>query len=89
MLLQTIRGLEFSMRCRYFPVAGRYYGVTWTLEHEVIFYLLAALVIPHLGRVGLATILACLAAIAYVTQANSDGHIFTTLRADFLAGIAA
>ena len=73
------------------PGSGeRYYAVTWTLEHEVIFYLLAAMAVPRLGRMGLAGILALLVAITYFFQpAFGSIHIFTMVHADFLAGLLA
>jgi exopolysaccharide production protein ExoZ len=73
------------------PGSGeRYYAVTWTLEHEVIFYLLAAIVVPSFGRMGLAAILALLVAITYFFQpALGSIHIFTMVHADFLAGLLA
>lgn len=73
------------------PGSGeRYYAVTWTLEHEVIFYLLAAMIVPRFGRMWLAALLAALASVAYFVKPEfGDIHIFTMVHADFLAGILA
>jgi peptidoglycan/LPS O-acetylase OafA/YrhL len=73
------------------PDSGeRYYAVTWTLEHEVIFYAMAATLIPYVGRWGLAAVLLGLALIArYAEPAFGNIHVFATVHADFLAGIVA
>ncbi len=73
------------------PGSGeRYYAVTWTLEHEVIFYLLAAVIVPIMGRMWLAALLITLAAVAYFFQPQFGNiHIFTMVHADFAVGILA
>jgi len=68
----------------------RYYAVTWTLEQEVIFYLLAATIVPFFGRLTLAAILICLAGTGNILGFSSDEtHILTMAHADFAAGIIA
>ena len=71
------------------PGAGeRYYAVTWTLEHELIFYAMAAAIVPLFGRWGLALALAALTAAAlFFKPTVGSAHIFTPLHADFLAGV--
>jgi peptidoglycan/LPS O-acetylase OafA/YrhL len=73
------------------PGSGeRYYAVTWTLEHELIFYAMAAIIVPLFGRWGLGAALFALAAIAYLfAPAFWKVHLFTTVHADFLAGVLA
>ena len=73
------------------PGSGeRYYAVTWTLEHEVIFYLLAAVIVPWFGRMWLAALLAALVSVAYFVKPEFGNiHIFTMVHADFLVGILA
>jgi peptidoglycan/LPS O-acetylase OafA/YrhL len=67
------------------PNSGeRYYAVTWTLEHEIIFYVLAAIIVPMFGR----AILATLVLITYFFKPRLGSvHIFTMVHADFLVGI--
>ncbi|WP_407146974.1 acyltransferase family protein [Bradyrhizobium sp. ORS 86] len=68
----------------------RYYAVTWTLEHEIIFYVLAAILVPLIGRTGLMLLLFVLTAIAYLVRPEiGKGHIFTMVHANFAVGILA
>jgi exopolysaccharide production protein ExoZ len=72
------------------PGSGeRYYAVTWTLEREIIFYVLAAIVVPIAGRSGLGAILLVLATAAYFVKTDFDNHVVTMIHADFLAGMLA
>lgn len=69
------------------PSSGeRYYAVTWTLEHEMIFYVMAALIVPLFGRIWLTALLGALSLIGYFAHTGT-GHMFTMVHADFLAGI--
>ncbi|MBR0751631.1 acyltransferase [Bradyrhizobium jicamae] len=63
------------------------YDVSWTLEREVVFYALAALIVP-IGRVwGLAVVLAGLAAAGFYYRNPWSFHLVSTVQADFLAGV--
>jgi exopolysaccharide production protein ExoZ len=70
--------------------SGSLIAATWSLEFEIMFYLLAALIVPVLGLWGLAAVLFGLVYWAYV----APPEIFTfnlvrTLNSDFLAGVLA
>lgn len=73
------------------PQEGRpFYWVTWSLEYEVVFYALAALIAPILGLWGLAATLLALVAWAYVNPPDFFSfHLIATINSDFLAGILA
>ncbi|SSW69700.1 O-acetyltransferase OatA [Achromobacter veterisilvae] len=60
----------------------------WSLEHEVLFYLLAALIVPFFGTMGLLVALSCLWA-AGLWWTNWDYHLFSYAQIYFAAGIAA
>ncbi|MBV9560140.1 MAG: acyltransferase [Bradyrhizobium sp.] len=65
-------------------------AVTWSLEFEIMFYLLAALIVPIIGIRGLAAVLLGLVCWAYTFgQFAYSFHLIRTLNADFLAGVAA
>src|SRR5262249_16338647 len=65
-------------------------AVTWSLEFEIMFYLLAVLAVPILGFWGLAAVLLGLVSCAYpFGQPAFSFHLLRTLNADFLAGVAA
>ncbi|MCJ9729389.1 acyltransferase [Bradyrhizobium sp. PRIMUS42] len=64
--------------------------VAWSLEFEIMFYLLAALVVPFLRIWGLAAVLACLIVWAYAAPPEIfTFHLVRTLHSDFLAGVLA
>jgi exopolysaccharide production protein ExoZ len=67
-----------------------FYPVTWSLEYEVMFYLLAVLVVPFLGVWGLAAVL--LGLVRWSITSPPDFftlHLVSTINADFLAGVLA
>jgi exopolysaccharide production protein ExoZ len=63
------------------------YGVSWTLEREVVFYLLAMVVVPIGGVIGLALVLAALAAGGWHFGNPWSFHLVDTAQADFLGGV--
>lgn len=71
------------------------YEVGWTLEHEIIFYLLAAVFMPLLGEIGLAVVLfglgtAGLWRVPELISGNSwVDHLASPVQFDFLAGVLA
>ena len=67
-----------------------FYPVTWSLEYEVMFYLLAALIAPFLGLWGLAAVLFSLVLWSITSPPDFFTlHLVASLNADFLAGILA
>jgi exopolysaccharide production protein ExoZ len=67
-----------------------FYQVSWSLEHELVFYAIAALVVPLAGIWALAAVLAGLGAWAFFAPPSFwDWHFVTTLQVDFLAGVIA
>jgi exopolysaccharide production protein ExoZ len=60
----------------------------WSLEHEVLFYLLAALVVPFFGTAGLAVTLFCLWGTGQ-RWTGWDYHLFSYAQLYFAAGILA
>jgi peptidoglycan/LPS O-acetylase OafA/YrhL len=67
-----------------------FYQVSWSLEHELVFYALAAVIVPFAGVWALAAVLAGLGAWAFIAPPSFwDWHIITTLQTDFLAGVLA
>lgn len=63
------------------------YDVSWTLEREVVFYTLAALIVPIGGVRTLAVVLAGLAAGGFYLHNPWSFHLLSTIQADFLAGV--
>jgi exopolysaccharide production protein ExoZ len=66
-----------------------FYQPSWTLEREVVFYALAAMIIPLAGVPGLAVVLAALAAGGWYSGNSCSFHLVDTAQADFLAGVLA
>jgi exopolysaccharide production protein ExoZ len=64
-----------------------FYQPSWTLEREVVFYALAAMIIPLAGVSGLAVLLAALAAGGWYFGNPWSFHLVSTTQADFLAGV--
>jgi peptidoglycan/LPS O-acetylase OafA/YrhL len=65
-------------------------AVTWSLEFEIMFYVLAVLTVPVLGIRGLAAVLLGLVYWAYTFgQPGFSFHLVRSLNADFLAGVTA
>lgn len=63
------------------------YDFSWTLEREMVFYALAAIVVPLLGIWGLAATLAALALAGLYLGNPWSFHLISTTQADFLAGV--
>ncbi len=63
------------------------YDLSWTLEREIVFYALAALVVPFLGIPGLAFTLAVLALAGWWFGSPWSFHLISTTQADFLGGV--
>lgn len=64
-----------------------FYQLSWSLEREVVFYALAAMVIPLAGVPGLAVLLAGLAAGGWYFGNPWSFYLVDTAQADFLAGV--
>lgn len=65
------------------------YDMSWTLERELVFYALAALVVPIFGITGLAATLSALAFAGWYFDNPWSFHLLSTTQADFLAGVLA
>ena len=63
------------------------YDVSWTLERELVFYALAASIVPFFGVRGLAFALAGLAWAGWYFGNPWTYHLVSTTQADFLAGV--
>lgn len=63
------------------------YDFSWTLEREIIFYVLAALVVPVGGVGGLALVLAGLAFAGRILGNPWTFHLTDTSQSEFLAGV--
>ncbi len=63
------------------------YDVSWTLEREMVFYALAAIVVPVLGIPGLAATLAGLTLAGWWFGNPWSFHLVSTTQANFLAGV--
>ena len=63
------------------------YAVSWTLEREIVFYVLAGLTIPFVGVAGLIVLLAGLAWAGLVYGNPWSYHLISTHHADFLGGV--
>jgi exopolysaccharide production protein ExoZ len=70
--------------------AQPFLAVTWSLEFEIVFYILAALIIPVFGVWGLAAVLFGLVYWTFHhTEPAFSFHLLRTLNSDFLAGVLA
>src|SRR6185369_6793544 len=63
------------------------YEVSWTLEREVVFYALAAIIVPIAGIPGLAVVLGGLAFAGFWYGNPWSYHLVSTIQADFLSGV--
>jgi exopolysaccharide production protein ExoZ len=63
------------------------YDPSWTLEREIVFYGIAAVVVPFAGIWGLAIALAALALGGWYLGDPWTYHLVSTRQADFLAGV--
>lgn len=61
----------------------------WSLEHEVIFYIIAAIVASLLGLRWLAIIMIALGAVGMLLQVGWDYHMFNSAQMFFGAGVVA
>jgi exopolysaccharide production protein ExoZ len=66
-----------------------FYDVGWSVQHEIAFYMLAALLVPRFGLPGLATFLCAGAIIDHVVPLPWYLHQYASYYPYFLAGIAA
>jgi peptidoglycan/LPS O-acetylase OafA/YrhL len=66
-----------------------YLDVAWSLQHEVFFYVAAALIVPLFGLRGLATALALSAVAAFYFGIAEHSLPISRYHADFLAGVLA
>jgi exopolysaccharide production protein ExoZ len=62
-------------------------AVGWSLEHEIIFYLIAAPVVLLATQWGLLLAILALGFLGYHAFPGFYGHVFSTLHFDFAAGI--
>jgi exopolysaccharide production protein ExoZ len=69
--------------------ARPFLAVTWSLEFEIMFYLLAAFIVPIFRVWGLAAVLFGLVYWAYTAPPEITLHLVRTLNSDFLAGVLA
>ncbi|MBJ8366284.1 MULTISPECIES: acyltransferase family protein [Citrobacter] len=73
-----------------FPQADYpFWQPAWTLEHEVIFYLIAVIIAPFFGLRALAILLLCLGTIGSIFNVPWDYHLTAYAQIYFAAGIAA
>jgi exopolysaccharide production protein ExoZ len=63
------------------------YDLSWTLEREIVFYFIAACVVPLGGIPALAIVLAGLSAAGWYFGNPWSYHLISTTQADFLAGV--
>jgi exopolysaccharide production protein ExoZ len=63
------------------------YDLSWTLEREMVFYALAACIVPLAGIRGLAIVMAALATAGWYFGNPWSFHLISTTQAQFLAGI--
>jgi peptidoglycan/LPS O-acetylase OafA/YrhL len=71
-----------------FPVPSPIYGVGWSLQHEIAFYLLATLSVPALGLRGLLLILIALGVVGQFAAPTWDVVLFSPHQFEFALGIA-
>ena len=63
------------------------YDISWTLEREMVFYALAAIIVPIAGIPGLALVLAALTYAGWHFGNPWSFHLISTTHVDFLAGV--
>lgn len=66
-----------------------YYDVAWSLQHEIFFYLVAAILVPLFGLKGLIAFLGTSATLAYFLNVPHYNVPISRFHADFLAGVLA
>jgi exopolysaccharide production protein ExoZ len=80
----------FAYSLTLLPTEGYpFFNVGWSLQHELAFYLLAALLVPSLGLLGLSAFLCAGIAIDHVFTLPWYFHQYASNYPNFLAGIAA
>ena len=63
------------------------YDLSWTLEREIVFYLLAMVAVPAVGIRGLAVVLAVLSVAGWHFGEQWTFHLISIRQASFLAGV--
>jgi exopolysaccharide production protein ExoZ len=72
------------------PTDGHpFYDLGWTLQHEIAFYVLAALLVPTFGLLGLSAFLCAGIALDHIFTLPWYFHQYAGYYPNFLAGIAA
>jgi exopolysaccharide production protein ExoZ len=66
-----------------------FYDIGWSLQHEMLFYLLAALVVPFIGILGLAIMLAAVTLLSHLIEMPWVFSNLATYYPEFLAGVLA
>jgi exopolysaccharide production protein ExoZ len=66
-----------------------FYDVGWTLQHEMMFYVIAAIVVPRLGVAGLVAFLAVSALAAHTLDLPWYLNMFARYHPVFLSGVLA
>ena len=80
----------FAYSLTLLPMEGYpFYDLGWTLQHELAFYVLAALLVPGIGVLGLSAVLCAGAVADHVFTLPWYLHQYASYYPNFLAGIAA
>jgi peptidoglycan/LPS O-acetylase OafA/YrhL len=80
----------FNWSLTLLPTNGMpFYDIGWSLQHEMLFYVLAAVVTPWFGIYGVAAVLALGVAADHATELPWYLHQYFFYYGNFLAGIAA
>jgi exopolysaccharide production protein ExoZ len=66
-----------------------FYNIGWSLQHEMLFYLLAALVVPLVGILGLAVVLATVTLMSHLIEMPWFFSNIAMYYPEFLAGVLA
>jgi peptidoglycan/LPS O-acetylase OafA/YrhL len=66
-----------------------YYDVAWSLQHEIFFYFMAALIVPRFGLKVLVAVLACSAALATYLNLPVHSLPISHFHLDFMMGVLA
>jgi exopolysaccharide production protein ExoZ len=66
-----------------------FYNIGWSLQHEMLFYLLAALVVPFIGILGLAVVLAAVTLLSHLIEMPWVISNLAEYYPEFLAGVLA
>jgi exopolysaccharide production protein ExoZ len=80
----------FAYSLTLLPTDGHpFYDLGWTLQHEIAFYILAALLVPRFGLLGLCAFLCVGTAVDHIFALPWFLHQYAGQYPNFLAGIAA